>query len=206
MPKDKAGNQLFDEGFQVKDTWRELEKLVEAGKIRNIGVCNHGIKKLEELLKVAKIKPSVLQVELHPYNPQPDLLKFCKQENISVTAYSPLGSGGTPSPLQDPVVSLGETSFGCLRLRCLLLHQITELAKKLSLTPAQVLLSWAATRGTVAIPKSVKPDRIKENLHVVELDSADMAKIDAISQRVRYVAPKPWLDGARKMWGHELFD
>lgn len=186
MPKDSSGNQMFDEKWNIKDTWPELEKLVESGKVKNLGVCNFGIKKLEELLKVAKVKPAVLQVELHPYNPQPDLLKFCKQENIAVTAYSPLGSGGEPSLLQDPV--------------------IVELAKKLSLTPAQVLLSWAATRGTVAIPKSVKVERIKENLHVVELDSAVMGKIDGIKTRTRYVAPKVWMEGAQRMWGHGLFD
>ncbi|KAI9031251.1 NADP-dependent oxidoreductase domain-containing protein [Hyaloraphidium curvatum] len=187
MPKDKAtGAALFDEKWHIRDTWPELEKLVEQGKTRNIGVCNYGITRLEELLKVAKIKPAVNQVELHPYNPQPELVEFCKQEGIAVTAYSPLGSGGKPSLLEDPI--------------------ILEVAKKLSLTPAQVLLSWGATRGTVVIPKSVKPERIKENMHLVELDKDSMEKINGISKRVRYVDPKPWQDAARKVWGTGLFD
>lgn len=96
---------LFDEKWNVKDTWPVLEELVAKGKIRNLGVCNFGIKKLEELLKVANIKPSVLQVELHPYNPQPELVKFAKENDIALVAYSPLGSGGKPSLLEDPVVS-----------------------------------------------------------------------------------------------------
>lgn len=184
-PRDASGKQMFDETWKIEETWAELEKLVKKGKVRNIGVCNFGPKSLEKLLKVAKIKPAVNQVELHPYNPQSELLQFCKENGIVVTAYSPLGSDAAPV-LQDPTVH--------------------EIAKKLSLTPAQVLLSWAATRGTTVIPKSVKPERIRENMNVVELDSADMAKINGITKRVRYVAPPAWLEGAQRMWGHGLFE
>lgn len=167
-PDGEILNNDFDK-TPIIDTWREMEKLVESGKVKSIGVCNFSPELLEDLIKQAKIKPAVNQVELNPYLPQPKLLEFCKKNNIHVTAYSPLGSGASPSVLQDPI--------------------ICEIAKKHNITPAQVALSWNVQRGTTVIPKSVKESRIIENSKTITLDQEDMDKISTIKTRVRVCDP-----------------
>ena len=96
-------NTLDEEG--VKEAWQAMEKLVETGKVRSIGVSNFTIKHLEKLLTYAKIVPAVNQVELHPQLPQNDLLKYCESKGIHLTAYSPLGSAGEATVLTDPKVN-----------------------------------------------------------------------------------------------------
>jgi len=158
----------------IIDTWREMEKIYESGKVKAIGVCNFSIKLLEELLKEAKIKPMVNQVELHPFLPQPKLIEFCQKNNIHVTAYSPLGSGSTPSVLKDPILE--------------------EIAKKYGKTTAQVALSWNVQRGITVIPKSVRTERIIENSQLFKLEQADMDKIASIKTRHRICDPKTFFN------------
>ncbi|KAJ3308125.1 hypothetical protein HDU76_004114, partial [Blyttiomyces sp. JEL0837] len=146
-------NNIVYEDVTIEQTWKAMEELVDKKKVRSIGVSNFNITKLKELLAVARIKPAVNQIELHPYLPQHELVEFCKQNGILVTAYSPLGTGGEPSLLADPT--------------------ITEIAKKNNKTVAQVLISWAIQRGTQVIPKSSNPERIKQNFEVFELSAED---------------------------------
>lgn len=79
-----------------KDTWQQMEAVLKTGKARAIGVSNWSIPKLEQLLKTAEVVPHANQVELHPYLPQDDLVKYCQSKNIIVEAYSPLGSQDSP--------------------------------------------------------------------------------------------------------------
>ncbi|KAJ3115582.1 hypothetical protein HDU96_000406 [Phlyctochytrium bullatum] len=168
--KDENGKFIL-ENIPTIDTWRAMEKLVDSGKVRTIGVSNFSATKLKELLAEARIKPAVNQVELHPYLPQHDLLEFSAKHNIHLTAYSPLGSGqAEPNLLKDEVV--------------------TEIAKKNGKTPAQVLISWAAQRGTSVIPKSSNPTRLAENLAVFALNEEDFA---ALNNRHK-VIHKRWFD------------
>merc|ERR1712150_92122 len=111
-----------------------------------------GTMMLRDILSYARIPPAVLQVELHPYNCQPKLLRFCAERNIKVTGFSNLGAGSyveiggatmTESCLEDPVVK--------------------QIAASVSRTPAQVVLRWAVQRGTAVVPKSSKVERLKEN-------------------------------------------
>ncbi|KAG4096362.1 Aldo/keto reductase [Neocallimastix lanati (nom. inval.)] len=153
----------------IIDTWREMEKIYESGKVKAIGVCNFSIKLLEELNKEAKIKPLVHQFELNPYLPQPKLVEYCQKNNIHVTAYSPLGSGGVPSVLKEPILE--------------------EIGKKYNKTAAQVALSWNVQRGITVIPKSVHTQRIIENSQIFKLDQADMDKIATIKTRLRTCDP-----------------
>lgn len=156
-----------------------MQNLLETGKVKAIGVSNFDVENLKKLLASAKIKPAVNQVELHPYLPQPALLKFAARENILLTAYSPLGSGNTdPSLLKDPVIE--------------------EIAKKHGKNAGQVLINWAAQRGTSVIPKSVHAERIKSNFETFALDQDDMDKIAKITTRVRTCDPK-------QFWKVELF-
>ncbi|KAJ3414615.1 NAD(P)H-dependent D-xylose reductase (XR) [Chytridiales sp. JEL 0842] len=178
--KDASGKLALRTDFTLEDTWRAMEKLVDEGKVKSIGVSNFTIKKLKEVLSFARIKPAVNQVELHPYLPQHDLLSFCKANDIMVTAYSPLGSGQEPSPLKDKL--------------------IVELAKKYNKTPAQVLISWGLQRGTQVIPKSSKEERVKENAEHFVLEAEDFEKLNNLYKTTskRFVDPKDF-------WGHDIF-
>ncbi|KAJ3193022.1 hypothetical protein HK101_005573 [Irineochytrium annulatum] len=179
--KDKEGNMVFDQKVTIEDTWKAMERLMDEGKVKAIGVSNFTISKLKKLLASARIPPAALQVELHPYLPQFELVEFCKKNNIMVTGYSPLGTGGEPKLLEDPV--------------------IVEIAKKHSKDPGQVVISWAIQRGTHVIPKSSNPDRIKSNFDVFKLSDEEMEKINGIHKKTskRFVS-------SMDAWKVEVFD
>lgn len=152
-------------------TWEAMEKVQKKGLAKHIGVSNFNIPKLKNLIQNCDIKPEVLQVELHPYFQQLELMDFCHANHILVTAYSPLGSRhmmkGETGLTRDPI--------------------ITGIAEKHGCTPAQVLLAWGMQRGTSVIPKSVNPERIKENFDSlnVELDSVDFNQIAILERNLR---------------------
>lgn len=124
---------------------------------------------LQQVLDIARIRPAANQVETHPYLPQHDLLRYCEENGVRMIAYSSLGSGKAPSLLDDKVIQ--------------------SVAARLHMTPAQVLLSWAVTRGTPVIPKTSNPDRLEENLTLRLLDAESMREINAISTRYRFINP-----------------
>ncbi|KAG6430726.1 hypothetical protein SASPL_108798 [Salvia splendens] len=143
-------------GDDVLELWREM---VVEGFVRDIGVCNFTLEKLDKLLSFAKIKPSVCEMEMQPGWRNDKMLEACKKNSIHVTAYSPMEAE------HDPVVD--------------------RLAKKLNKSPEQVLAKWAIQRGTsTIIPKS---DTIHENLHVFqwEIPSEDFQSLSTIHHQVR---------------------
>ncbi|KAF4551877.1 Aldo-keto reductase-like protein 19 [Elsinoe fawcettii] len=147
-------------------SWRALEELVSTGKVKSIGVSNFTIPQLTKLLSYAKVKPACNQVEVHPWFPQNKMLDFCRKHDITVTAFSPLGGQravreGAQRVIEDPVV--------------------VEAAKKLDLDPAQVIIAWAVQRGTVPLPKSATPSRIKSNFEVPELPKDVFEAIENIT-------------------------
>lgn len=146
------------------DTWRALEKLYRDGRVRAIGVSNFKPHHLQTLMEHSEEKPVINQVELHPYFQQKDLREFCKQHDIVVEAWSPLGRGQV---LDDPVLA--------------------EIGKKYGKTPAQVTLRWHLQNDIVIIPKSVTPSRIKENADIFdfELTAEDMEQIDQLDKNTR---------------------
>ena len=159
------------------ETWKAMEPLVHQGLCRNLGVANFSLTKLKALIANAKHKPQVNQVELHPYLAQPELVSFCREHKTILTAYAPLGSSGRPEHLKasDEPVLLADPIIG-------------QIAAEHRATPAQVLLQWGIGRGTVVIPKSVNPNRIRENLGALQLklDSSALGKIDQLNRNRRY--------------------
>ena len=155
-------------------TWQELQKL-PATKVKNIGVSNFGIRNLEILLNdpSCKIIPAVNQIELHPNNPSPKLLDYCKQKGIHCTAYSCLGSTGSPL-YKDPT--------------------LLKMADKKGKTPQQVLLVWGIQRGTSVIPKTVNTGRVESNFDLDgwELSSQEMKELDGLTDRFK-VCGDGWL-------------
>lgn len=138
----------------VNETWAEMVKVLDTGKVRAIGVANFGVPLLKSLLESSTVVPTVNQVELHPLLPQENLRKFAAEHGIIVTAYSPLGQ---PSP--------GEVS------PLLTDESVVRVAKKLGITEGQVVLSWGVQHGIAVIPKSENPERLKANISVCSVSS-----------------------------------
>ncbi|KAK9454722.1 aldo/keto reductase [Dipodascopsis uninucleata] len=174
FPKDPVTDEFLLDDTPIIDTWREMEALVAEGKIKSIGVSNFTIERLQKLLDESKIPPAVNQIEAHPYLQQPKLLEFCRQKNILITGYSPLGNNiyNIPRVVDDPLV--------------------VNIAKKLNKEPAQVLVSWAVQRGTAVVPKSVTPSRIKSNLEGFVLSDEDFDSICSLEKHQRMNFPIRW--------------
>ncbi len=147
---------------KVASTWKAMERLLHTGRVRAIGVSNHARPHLDEILAVAEVKPAVNQIEFHPYLQSRPLVEFCLAQGIRPEAWSPLMVGG--SVLTDPVLS--------------------EVARRHGKTVAQVILRWDVQRGVVTIPKTVRPERMRENAAIFdfELDAGEMAAIDALDR------------------------
>lgn len=171
-------------------TWRELEKLVDRGLVRNIGVSNVTVPKLKLILRDARIKPAVNEMELHPHFQQEALFDFVVKNGLVPIGYSPLGSPGRPErdrtaddtvDMEDPV--------------------IVEIATRRGIHPAAVCLKWAVGRGQIPIPFSVKPRNIEANLKAVledPLTPAEIAAIAKIDRNCRLIKGQVFLwEGAR---------
>lgn len=169
------------EEVPIEETWKQMEIAKESGYARHIGVSNFSKKKLKDLVDKAKHKPEMNQVEMHPLLQQKELVDFCKEENIFLTAYSPLGSGDRSSEMK----AQDEPSL-------MEIESIKKIAKKHDATPAQVLINWHANRGTAVIPKSTTPSHIESNFRAakVELDKEDMETIASLDKNYRFITGK----------------
>lgn len=148
-------------------TWRAMEDLLASGKCRAIGVSNWTISGLENLLSFAKVKPSVNQIEIHPFLPNDDLILFCQRNDILPQAYSPLGS-------QNQVPSTGEK----VRTN----KTLIEVADRNGYTLAQLLLAWGLRRGYCVLPKSSTPSRIESNFQVPKLSDTDFEAVESVAK------------------------
>ena len=162
------------------ETWQAMEDLVRAGLVRKIGVCNFNCALLRDLLAAAAIPPAVLQVELHPYLAQEKLLRFCREQGIAVTGFSPLGAPSyVPLGMATPSDSVLDRPV------------VVEAARRHSRTPAQIVLRWGVQRGTAIIPKTSRPERLAENLALFdfELTGDEMQAITALDCGRRFNDP-----------------
>jgi methylglyoxal/glyoxal reductase len=151
------------------ETWRALEQLYKEGKVRAIGVSNFHPHHFDALMETAKIKPMINQFELHPKLTQEVSVLFYQSQGVVVESWSPLMRG----QVNDSEILL-------------------DIAKKYGKTPAQVVLRWNMDKGFVTIPKSVKIERLKENISIFdfELDKNDIARIDSMNINYR-TGPDP---------------
>ncbi|EDV21632.1 uncharacterized protein TRIADDRAFT_50776 [Trichoplax adhaerens] len=170
VPRNDDGSVQYAD-IHYLETWQGMEELVQAGLVKAIGVSNFNSKQLSDILDNCTIAPVVNQVESHVYHNQQKLLEYCQQRDIVMTAYAPLGSSDRPwakpnevGVLDDPIVK--------------------ELANKYKKSPAQILLKYQAQRGVVAIPKSVTPSRITDNLQIFDfqLQSQDFENLNKLSK------------------------
>ncbi|MDB6143874.1 MAG: dehydrogenase [Pseudomonas sp.] len=165
-PQDAQGGVIYDSGVTLIETWRALERLVDEGRCRSIGVSDITLDALKQIVAAARIKPSVVQVESHPYLPEWELLEFCKQHGIIVLAFAPLGHGMEPNLLKDPV--------------------ITGIAQREHKIPPQVALAWAVQRGTAFLTTSATKSHIQENFDISALPQEALDEIQAITTRIRF--------------------
>lgn len=164
-PRDKNDNVIYDQETILTDTWRAMEKLVDRGMCKAIGLSDVRLEQLREVFDQARLKPSVVQIESHPFLPETEILEFCKVNGVVMLAFAPLGHGIKPGVLEDPV--------------------ILAIAQEVGKTPAQVLLAWGIQRGTAVLTTPKTPERAKENFEVSALPDSAMEQIDAIQTRQR---------------------
>lgn len=168
-PRDANGKVIYDRGVTLLDTWRELESLVDEGRCKAIGLSDVDLKQVQDICDAARIKPAVVHVESHPYLPEWDLLRFCRENGIVFQAFAALGHSSEPKLLEDPV--------------------IISVAQRVKKRPAQVLLAWAIQRGTSALTTSKTPSRIRENFEVSVIPEDAMREIsEGIKTRIRFNA------------------
>ena len=178
------------------DTWGAMEQLVDAGLVKNIGVCNLGTAMLRDLQSYARIQPAVLQVEMHPYLAQQNLLRFCQEQGIAVTAFSPFGASSyVPLDMADANESLFDEP------------DMRSIASAKGKTVGQVALRWAVQRGTVAIPKTQSTDHLKENIEIYDfsLSDAEMLAIDKMDRERRFNDPAEFGEAAFNTF-YPIFD
>ncbi|CAH2101536.1 unnamed protein product [Euphydryas editha] len=168
FPVDSQG-KLIPSPVDYVETWKAMEKLVDLGLTKSIGLSNFNKKQIDRVMEVARIKPASLQIEVHPYLNQEKLIDYARSLDITVTAYSPLGSPdrpwakpGDPQLLEEP-----------------LLKTISE---KYNKSPAQILIRYAIDRGLIVLPKSVTKSRIIQNFNVFDfqLTAEDIKTIGSL--------------------------
>ena len=150
-------------------TWQTLEEFYRDGRARSIGVSNFQPRHLRRLHAECEIPPAVNQIEVNPYLPQDEVRGFCAEHQIGIEAWSPLGQGNV---LSDPTID--------------------AIARQTGNTPAQVVLRWHIERGDIVFPKSVTPDRIRENIDIFDFELAgqDVEAISALNRNER-TGPDP---------------
>lgn len=170
-------------------TWRQMEKLVDRGLVRHIGTSNMTVPKLRGVLRDARIKPAVNEMELHPHFQQPELFRFVVDNGIQPIGFCPIGSPTRPDrdktesdtvDLQDPV--------------------IVRIAKRLNVHPAVVCVKWAVQRGQIPIPFSVYRHEYLSNLRCTVSDpltDAEMKEMAGIDRNCRLIKGQVflWKDG-----------
>nr|CAG8466885.1 12194_t:CDS:2 [Entrophospora candida] len=176
---DTKNKTCIQENVTIRETWEAMEELVDAGLVRNIGISNFNAALIMDLLKYARVKPAVLQIEHHPYLTQEQLVDYAKSQGLAVNAYSSIRSSSygpkkdenSPQLLKEPILE--------------------QIAKKYNRSTAQVALRWAVQRNIVVIPKSTNPSRLVENRKVIEftLTDEEVKAISSLDRKLRFNDP-----------------
>ncbi|KAK5656581.1 hypothetical protein OQA88_4560 [Cercophora sp. LCS_1] len=182
----------YDLSRRYPETWQAMEKLVDSGKAKSIGISNFNILKTKRVLEVARIVPAINQVEIHPYFPQHELFEFSSKHGIVLMAHQPLG--GRPVPVvrghpDDPFPTEDPT--------------VVEVANKSGLAPAQVCLAWAVQKGIPIVPKSVQKAHMEQNISLQRLPDGLWKEIDEVA--AKRGGPLRFLDPSKHL-GFDIFD
>jgi diketogulonate reductase-like aldo/keto reductase len=165
-PRDENGKSIYDDGVTLRETWAAMERLVDEGKCRAIGLSDVDLEQVAEINQSARIKPAVVQVEAHPYLPQWELLEACRAAGIVLLAFAALGHSFEPKLLEDTVIKKAAAVVGK--------------------TAAQVCIAWGLQRGTAILTTSINADHIRESFDVSPLPESTMKEIEGITTRYRF--------------------
>lgn len=180
-PKIEADN------VPISETWGAMEELAVTGLARDIGVCNFGTSLLRDIASYAKILPAVLQIESHPFLTQDKLIRYCKEQGIAITAFSPLGA------LSYFALGMAEDNESVIATEV-----VKNIAKAHDRTPAQVVLRWGVQRGTSIVPKTSRPERMVENISLFDFELSDdeMSAIGKLDRHRRFNDPGHFCEAA----------
>ncbi|KAJ5519519.1 Aldo/keto reductase subgroup [Penicillium expansum] len=173
----EGGDVIIDDGVSIVDTWKAMTQLPKS-KARSVGVSNHKIEHLEALINGTGVVPAANQIERHPVLQSNDLIEYCQQKGIHITAYSAFGNNMLDIPLLITRPEVKEVA--------------ESVAKRTGqeVSPAHVILAWSQVGGHSVIPKSVTPSRIRDNFKEVELIPEEVQKVSVLGQeRKRYNTP-----------------
>ena len=170
----------------VCSTWKAMESLVEQKLAKSIGVCNFSFQLLRQLLSTCQIRPSTLQVEIHPENSQANLIRFARDAGMKVTAFSVFGSSSYVE------LNMATESDSLMKNATIL-----DIAGQKGKSPAQILVRWAIQRNTLPLCKTSTPERMKENRDVFDfhLTGSEMDRINALNRNRRYNDPGVFCNG-----------
>lgn len=160
--------------FDYISSWKALESALKDGKVKSIGISNFNIKQTKEILEIAKVKPSVNQIELHPYFGQKKLKEYLLCNNIAVEAWYPLGHGNKKL-IENPL--------------------FIQLSQKYGKTPSQIILRWHVQCGNIIFPKTCNNAHMEENLDIfsLELSDEDVKKINALDKNKALFNVPDWV-------------
>ncbi|CAG9834808.1 unnamed protein product [Diabrotica balteata] len=166
-----------DDNEKNLQIWKKLEEQVDAGRAKYIGLSNFTVDQIEHILQNSRIKPVNLQVQLHLYGQNKDLVEYCKKNNITVVAYTPLGAPGSKH---------GE------KLDILENDTLKQIAKKYNKLPAQIALRFLIQKNIIPIPKSVTPERIEQNFNVFDfvISDEDVKSLESLDKNL-YKTERP---------------
>jgi len=193
--RDQHAKPYIHESFMK--TWRQMERLVDIGLARHIGTSNMTIAKLKLLLRDARIKPAVNEMELHPHFQQPELFEFVRANGIVPVGYSPIGSPARPERDRTPEDTVDVED-----------PVIVRIAERLGVHPAVVCLKWAVQRGQIPIPFSTKRKNYLANLRGVvgePLTDQEMRDIAGIDKNCRLIKGQVFLWKPGQSW-EDLWD
>jgi len=188
VPRDEVTGEVLFSGVTIEETWKAMEKLVDLGLTKSIGLSNFNSKQINQIFQCCRIRPAVLQVECNPRFNNENLRKFCSLHSIAMVGFSPFGSPDLPWGEKLPHILADPT--------------LKEIATRLEKSPAQVVLRWQMQRGVGIIPKSVFNEELKDNLGIFgwELSMEDIEKVNGLHTGVRKIIPLITMpDGTQKI-------
>lgn len=170
-----ANGLAIDGRVDYLDTWKGMEDVLKDGLVRSIGISNFNSEQVTRVLNNSSVKPVTNQVESHPYLAQKQLLEFCLEKDIPLTAYSPLGNPGSAYNTNPNKKNILDDAV------------VAKLATKYKKTAGQILIKFQAQRGVIVIPKSVKRNRIIENIQIFdfELTSDEISELESLNYGYR---------------------
>lgn len=173
-------------------TWHQMEKLVDMNLVKNIGMSSMTIPKLDATLPLCRIKPALIEMELHPSFQQPELFDYCLKRGIQVVGFCPMGSPNRPDrdKTENDVVDLE-------------IPELVKIAGAHKVHPAIICLKWAVQRGQIPIPFSVKESQYTDNLRCIiedPLTDAEMKILEGVDKNCRLIKGQVFLWEGAKSW------